>query len=205
MPLPATEFLGRFIQHVLPPRFTRVRYYGFLSNRDRTAHIIKARELIGSSRKLRPRAATPDARLCPQCARNSAHALARRPSTTTNMVRFIMTLTASAPPSSWHGARPRQLCYTTARTPISMHPLALPRASPRFQRSSFNCSRYLEGVRCTTLRLPSRFVLSPRRAHCFVQLNSLPHHSLRAHSIHVASAPTLSVTTFVLPDGKRVL
>ena len=67
MALPATEFLDRFLQHVVPTRFTRVRYYGYLSNRDRAANIARARELIGSSRKLRPRTPAPDARLCPQC------------------------------------------------------------------------------------------------------------------------------------------
>jgi hypothetical protein len=67
MQLPATEFLRRFLLHVVPPRFTRIRYYGFLSNRDRTRNIAKARALIGSRRKLRPRAPVPDPRRCPQC------------------------------------------------------------------------------------------------------------------------------------------
>ena len=39
MKLPAAEFLRRFLLHVVPPRFTRVRYYGFLANRDRAANI----------------------------------------------------------------------------------------------------------------------------------------------------------------------
>ena len=30
MPLPAMEFLRRFLQHVLPKGFHKVRYYGFL-------------------------------------------------------------------------------------------------------------------------------------------------------------------------------
>ena|SRR5712691_581093 len=67
MELPATEFLRRFLLHVVPPRFTRIRYYGFLSNRHRAANIAKARVLIGSARKLRPRDPAPDSRLCPQC------------------------------------------------------------------------------------------------------------------------------------------
>lgn len=67
MELPATEFLHRFLLHVVPPRFTRIRYYGFLSNRDRAANIAQARALIGSTRKLRPRDPAPDLRLCPQC------------------------------------------------------------------------------------------------------------------------------------------
>ena len=67
MELDAVEFLRRFLQHVLPPRFTRVRYYGFLANRDRAANVAMARELIGSTRPLCPRAPIPDPRLCPQC------------------------------------------------------------------------------------------------------------------------------------------
>lgn len=67
MTLDAVKFLRRFIQHVLPPRFTRVRYYGFLANRDRAINVAKARELIASKRLLRPRAPIPDPRLCPQC------------------------------------------------------------------------------------------------------------------------------------------
>jgi hypothetical protein len=77
MALPAADFLGRFLQHVVPPRFTRVRYYGFLSNRDRTAKFAKARALIGSSRKLPPRAPAPDARLCPQCKQGTLRIHAR--------------------------------------------------------------------------------------------------------------------------------
>jgi hypothetical protein len=67
MELDATEFLDRFLQHVVPPRFTRIRYYGFLANRSRAANIEKARALIGSTRQIRPRASVPDPRVCPQC------------------------------------------------------------------------------------------------------------------------------------------
>lgn len=67
MTLDAVEFLRRFLQHVLPPRLTRVRYYGFLANRDRSANLARARELIASRRPLPPRTALPNSRLCPQC------------------------------------------------------------------------------------------------------------------------------------------
>lgn len=67
MTLPATELLDRFLTHVVPKRFTRIRYYGFLANRDRAANIERARALIGSTRKLKPREPRPDPRLCPQC------------------------------------------------------------------------------------------------------------------------------------------
>lgn len=67
MTLPATELLDRLLLHVVPKRFTRICYYGFLANRDRSANIAKARALIGSTRKLAPREPGPDPRLCPQC------------------------------------------------------------------------------------------------------------------------------------------
>jgi hypothetical protein len=46
MALDADEFLRRFILHVLPSRFVRIRYYGFMANRLRTRSIQRARELI---------------------------------------------------------------------------------------------------------------------------------------------------------------
>jgi hypothetical protein len=77
MTLDGVEFLRRFLLHVLPPRFTRVRYYGFLANRDRGSNIAKARELIGSRRPLRPRPPIPDPRLCPQCRKGTMRRLAQ--------------------------------------------------------------------------------------------------------------------------------
>ena len=77
MQLGAVELLRRFLQHVLPPRFTRVRYYGFLANRDRAANVAKARELIRSKRALRPRAPIPDPRLCPQCRKGTMRRMAQ--------------------------------------------------------------------------------------------------------------------------------
>lgn len=77
MQLTATEFLRRFLLHVVPPRFTRIRYYGFLSNRDRAANLAKARALIGSTRKLRSPHPPPDPRLCPQCHKGTMRILSR--------------------------------------------------------------------------------------------------------------------------------
>lgn len=54
MTLDADEFLRRFLLHVLPTRFVRIRYYGFLANRGRLASIAHAREQIMDSS---PRAA----------------------------------------------------------------------------------------------------------------------------------------------------
>lgn len=46
MTLPLAEFLRRFCLHILPPRFVKIRHYGLLSNRDRSARITQARALL---------------------------------------------------------------------------------------------------------------------------------------------------------------
>lgn len=47
--LDVDEFLRRFLLHVVPPRFVRIRYYGFLANRSRAHSIVSARQLIGGN------------------------------------------------------------------------------------------------------------------------------------------------------------
>ena len=47
MTLPAGEFLRRFLLHVLPDGFQRIRYYGFLGNRSRAA-LALCRELLAA-------------------------------------------------------------------------------------------------------------------------------------------------------------
>ena len=44
--LPGVEFLRRFLLHVLPKGFTRIRYYGFLANRSRKANLAHVRDLL---------------------------------------------------------------------------------------------------------------------------------------------------------------
>ena len=46
MTLAAVEFLRRFLQHVLPARFVRIRHYGFLANRARKEKLPLCRLLI---------------------------------------------------------------------------------------------------------------------------------------------------------------
>jgi hypothetical protein len=48
MTLQAHEFIRRFLIHVLPKGFHRIRHYGFLSNGNRAANIRRARELLGA-------------------------------------------------------------------------------------------------------------------------------------------------------------
>jgi hypothetical protein len=46
MDLPAEEFIRRFLLHVLPDGFQRIRYYGFLSNRHRDEKLALCRQLL---------------------------------------------------------------------------------------------------------------------------------------------------------------
>jgi hypothetical protein len=48
MTLSATEFMRRFLLHVLPAGFHRMRYYGFLGHRYRTAKLARCRQLLGT-------------------------------------------------------------------------------------------------------------------------------------------------------------
>jgi hypothetical protein len=47
MTLSADEFLRRFLLHVLPEGFHRIRYYGFLGNRHRQQKLTLCRRLLG--------------------------------------------------------------------------------------------------------------------------------------------------------------
>lgn len=50
--LPAAEFIRRFLLHVLPRRFSKIRYFGIFANRQRAANIALCRSLL-------PRAPAP--------------------------------------------------------------------------------------------------------------------------------------------------
>jgi hypothetical protein len=47
MSLPITEFIRRFISHILPRGFMRIRHFGLFANRDRTQAIQTCRHLLG--------------------------------------------------------------------------------------------------------------------------------------------------------------
>jgi hypothetical protein len=74
MTLDADEFLRRFVQHVLPSGFVKVRHYGLLANRHREARLTVCRRLLLVANVA---ATLPDAqaariepaqpRCCPQC------------------------------------------------------------------------------------------------------------------------------------------
>jgi Putative transposase len=58
MTLGADEFIRRFLLHVLPDRFQRIRYFGFLANRYRAEKLALCRRLL----KMPPPAVTPELR-----------------------------------------------------------------------------------------------------------------------------------------------
>jgi hypothetical protein len=70
MTVAGVEFLRRFVQHVLPRGFVRIRQFGFLANGRRTALLQLARELISGSPRtgqLNTNRPEPPAWRCPKC------------------------------------------------------------------------------------------------------------------------------------------
>jgi len=47
LPLEAEEFIRRFLLHVLPQRFMRIRHFGFLANRSKKQALTQCRKLLG--------------------------------------------------------------------------------------------------------------------------------------------------------------
>jgi hypothetical protein len=60
MTLSADEFIRRFLLHVLPTGFRRIRYYGFLGNRGRQEKLDRCRRLLGMATPRQPTASPPD-------------------------------------------------------------------------------------------------------------------------------------------------
>ena len=84
MVLPATEFLRRFLLHVLPRGFTKIRHYGFLGNNRRHRYVPLARAALAHSplrfqpQLARPPAAQTSAPLrCPHCQSADLRCVAR--------------------------------------------------------------------------------------------------------------------------------
>ncbi|SPD73399.1 transposase [uncultured Desulfobacterium sp.] len=77
MVLDALEFIRRFLLHILPDQFVKIRYYGILSTRNRNTKLLKCKELFGflsvtederlSWQELFERLTGIDPTLCPHC------------------------------------------------------------------------------------------------------------------------------------------
>ena len=49
MTVAVDEFIRRFLLHVLPPRFVKIRYFGFMFHRDKRKSIALIREQMGTA------------------------------------------------------------------------------------------------------------------------------------------------------------
>ena len=69
MTVSADEFIRRFLMHVLPKGFVRIRHFGFMANYQRTASLDLCRKLLAMPPVDRSTtmAPAPPGRLCPQC------------------------------------------------------------------------------------------------------------------------------------------
>jgi Putative transposase/Transposase zinc-binding domain len=93
MTLSATEFIRRFLQHVLPRGFVRIRHYGFLCNRLRPTMLALCRRFLSESTPAAPAAPAgedkplreaardrnPQSALCPACGRGPVGVIQRIP------------------------------------------------------------------------------------------------------------------------------
>jgi len=78
-------FMRRFLMHILPPRFRKIRHYGIFASRDRIKRLKFCRLLTGTKLKLQSTSVLDrlesirgkDFDLCPCC--NSGHLLRASP------------------------------------------------------------------------------------------------------------------------------
>ena len=67
MTLEPSEFIRRFLLHVLPRGFHRIRHYGLLASSTRKSSIARARELLAASPPLEPSQSAEPPDPCPHC------------------------------------------------------------------------------------------------------------------------------------------
>ncbi|MHC4179327.1 MAG: IS91 family transposase [Planctomycetota bacterium] len=102
--LPAVEFLRRFLAHVLPDGFMRIRHYGLLANRGRRERLDHVRHLLGT-----PRPAVADS----------------PPETAADWMRFLLGIDIDRCPACGEMLQRDSLPPTVSPFPPSFqHPLA---------------------------------------------------------------------------------
>ena len=78
MTLKADEFIRRFLLHVLPHRFVRIRHFGLLANRNRKDNIALCHKMMGGKKATKEKKREPwqeqllrisgiDVTICPVC------------------------------------------------------------------------------------------------------------------------------------------
>jgi len=88
MNLTADEFTRRFLLHVLPDRFVRIRHFGLLANRNRKDNIASCHEMLGAEKGTKEkkretwqeqllRICGIDVNVCPVCQKGRMHTIER--------------------------------------------------------------------------------------------------------------------------------
>ena len=100
MTIEATEFIRRFLLHVLPNRFMKIRYFGFMFHRGRRKNIELIRQLIDPNREYEQKAegtlqeillklAGIDISLCPHCQKGRMMSVAHIAKTAPLKIAFV--------------------------------------------------------------------------------------------------------------------
>jgi hypothetical protein len=89
MTLSAEEFIRRFLVHVLPKHFVRIRHFGFMANYERSSSLDLCRQRLGMARVVDPTEIAPSISSwrCPKC--GGAVTLVERLTAVQMMWRFV--------------------------------------------------------------------------------------------------------------------
>ena len=102
MTLKAEEFIRRFLLHVLPKGFVKIRHFGFLANRCRRDNVLLCRELLAASSTGPPGLARHDS----HSDEPEADSVDRCPRCTLGSMRMLEILAPQADASVPSGATP---------------------------------------------------------------------------------------------------
>lgn len=110
MTLPAVEFIRRFLLHVLPEGFMRIRHYGFLANRSKKHDLNRIRSLLGcipqpsstadkTTRELMLQLTGIDITQCPFCRKGTMKQISEIPFHATGVAKAVPSqpLTLNSP------------------------------------------------------------------------------------------------------------
>ncbi len=103
MSLKADEFIRRFLLHVLPRRFVKIRYFGFMFHRDKQKNIEIIRKLVDATtvftekvdetvQKIMLRLTGVDITLCPHCGKGRMVPVGKIPRTEVLNIGSIKTV-----------------------------------------------------------------------------------------------------------------
>lgn len=113
MTLDGAEFIRRFLLHVLPPGFMRIRHFGFLANRSRQTKLELCRQALAVKRSppakpsidandaAEPREKQYDGALCPACKKGELVIIELLPRPRRNADPGTLTNMTTAEPDPW--------------------------------------------------------------------------------------------------------